>query len=62
MTFNEWMLHIRRELNYPKEILDKYEQAIKPKASVPSHQRGANENRNSTKRRNNQNSRVAEAH
>jgi len=47
MTFNEWMLHIRRELNYPKEILEKYEQSI---ASVPQDQRWTNKNRNRPKR------------
>ena len=58
MTFNEWMLHIYRELNYPPETLKKYEQCIK---GIPQDQRGTNENRNRTQGRGGKNSRSLKA-
>ena len=54
MTFNEWMLHIYRELNYPNETLKKYEQSI---AGIPQNQRWINQDRNRTQRGGRKNSR-----
>jgi len=48
LSFNEWMLYIRQELNYPKEKLKEYEQSIRGQASVSSNQRWSNQNRDRT--------------
>lgn len=39
MTFNEWMLHIYKQLNYPETKIKAYESSIRCKTTIPNHQR-----------------------
>lgn len=45
LNFNEWMLHIYKQLKYPEEKLKKYEQNIRRKAGIQSNQRWSNQAR-----------------
>lgn len=45
MTFNEWMLHIHEQLNYPKGKLRQYEQSIRGKGNISGDQRNSPKSR-----------------
>lgn len=38
LSFNEWMVYIHEQLNYPKEKLKQYEKSIRPQGSVQNYQ------------------------
>jgi hypothetical protein len=38
LSFNEWMIYIHRQLNYPESKLKVYEESIGHKASISFHQ------------------------
>lgn len=43
LTFNEWQAYIRKELGYPTQIIELYEQNCRGKEGVSKDKRGANE-------------------
>lgn len=60
MTFNQWMVHIHRELGYPENKIKEYEKDRRRQVIIQDNQQGTNGNRGVAIDRKEKNYRIAE--